>query len=46
MNPDLAFALQLLNVLVLPLIWGGMKFIIRVEKKLTLIESKLGIEID
>lgn len=46
MNPELITILQLLNLLVVPIAYGGIKYIIRVEKKLTKIETKLGIDGD
>lgn len=44
MNPELVNVLQVLNILILPMAYGGIKYIIRVEKKLTKIETKLGID--
>lgn len=46
MNPELVTMLQLLNVLIIPITYGGIKYIVRIEKKLTKIETKLGIDDD
>ena len=44
MSAELQVFLQLLNVLVLPMLYGGIRYIIRVETRLTEIQTKLGIK--
>jgi hypothetical protein len=46
MSETIQVALSLIQCLVIPLFIGGIKFMIRVEKKLTKIETKLGIDGD
>lgn len=42
----LQLVLSALNLLVLPLAWNGVRYILRTERRLAIIETKLNIPVD